>query len=1835
MSIKKRTELTGFEVAVIGMAGRFPGAKNIREFWNNLTVSAESVTVFTDSELEEAGVEKELLNNPNYIKAKGIVDQADYFDAVFFGYSPNDARVLDPQIRIFTECVWEALEDAGYNPYTYKGSIGLYAGASPNYLWEALALSLNSSNYSEQFNQNQLLEKDQMTTRISYNLNLKGPSISIATACSTSLVAVHNAFRSLLTGECNMALAGGVSLSLPQRRGYFYQEGMLLSPDGHCRAFDARAKGTIWGEGAGVVVLKMLKKAIADGDHIYAVIKGTAVNNDGLRKVGYAAPSVEGQADAIQTAQRISRVEPESISYIETHGTGTILGDPIEIEALKIAFNTDKKQFCRIGSVKTNIGHLEYAAGITGFIKTVLMLKYKQIPPSLNFQTPNPKIDFENSPFLVNTRLTNWQNDDYPLRAGVSSFGIGGTNAHVVLEEAPEPVKSPAGRFWQLLLASAKTETALNKICVNLVEYLKCNSTVNFPDLAYTLAVGRAHFPYRKMFVCTDSVNAIQCLAGQVQSFIIPVENLDLVFMFPGEGSQYPNMGRELYETEPLFREEINHCDEILRRVLNISLKAILYPENAASDEFDDTALTQPVIFSFEYALAELLMKWGLKPQSMIGYGIGEYVAACLAGVFSLEDALTLVVWRGRLMRSMDERAMLDSAMAESALTRLVEKLKQVKFCAPQIPYLSNLTGNWITDAQATNSEYWADHLQSTVNFSDSVSKLLNGRKLLIEIGDGRTLTSFVRQQTTHPQEQLIFNVIKHPGEKISDLYHLLNLVGKLWCHGVHIEWEQFYASERRQRIFLPTYPFERQRFWIDGHPFTQQKIQPESPSAQKKKIMAEWFYLPSWEIIPPAICETQSTERNGSQNFLVFCSGHRFSVHFVERLKLSGINPVIVKPDRKFSELKLDTYSIDPQNESDYEELFRKMAVTNCFPKTIIHLWSITGDNPASASNNLDEFLNKGFYSLLFLAKAMAKTGVDQQLQIIVIANNVQSLTGDENIVAEKATILGPCKVIPQEYPKISCRFLDLHLPEPDSILENELLDNLVMECHALDTEPVVAYRGSQRWAQVFKPILLNHRNFNEDLVDYPSSRLKEKGTYLITGGLGKIGMILARNLAEMVKAKLILIGHSFFPARADWEQWLATHRPDEIISERINKIRELEAIGAEVLVFTSDLSSTEQFEEIVRQAEERFGSINGVIHAAGILSGKTIQEISKSDCENYFLAKIQGLLTLNRVFQHRKLDFGMLMSSLASILGGLGFVAYAAANSFMDVFAQRINPTGKTFWISINWDYWRLTNGNTATNPLEAELERLAITPDEGMKAFRNVLQISGVNQVAVSTVDLQTRIDKWVKLENLRQSPASKPLKVPLYSRPVLNYSYIAPRNETEAKLAMIWQESLGFERVGINDNFFDLGGDSLKAILIVEKAKELDIKIPVTDLFALKTIARIVANVDHGTETKSTTEITQKQSDSPPEESNSLFYTVKESRQYEIDDPEVKILRIKLHREITSFLHYALPLAVILADERLLPWFYEHYIDIFSTTNENGLLKLDFLEYYSPYQKVTHNVCLGYNIMNDISDVVNFITDKINQGFYLIIHLDELYLPVKNQKEHFVHQSLIYGYHNVERKLMAAGFNHEGLFTTFTFDYDQFIEAFEKGKIYYHDTAPWAENNAIELLKLHDYTKEFPFDLKRFVRKLDSYLTSSGNDPIIYTYMLNEAKVTYGINVYDEIFRHLENILKNHFTIDYRSIHFLAEHKKNIFNRLQYIIAKYQIGGDLIKMVQKYYQIVEQFESIRIKFLEFRYSIDSSDIEILQTVVKETIERLKSMEAQERILLSDISKQLKAV
>jgi amino acid adenylation domain-containing protein len=1519
-------------IAIVGMAGRFPGASNLDEFWRNLVAGTESISTFNDEELTASGLDAAALRrDPHYVAARGIVEGAALFDAPFFGMTAKEAEVTDPQQRLFLEVAWHALENAGYDPDRIKGLIGVYCGVGIN----TYGSNLRGRTDLVDLVGEELItlgnEKDYLATRVAYKLNLRGPALNVNTACSTALVAVGQACQALLQFQCDLALAGGVSVTFPQKRGALHQEGGFASPDGHTRAFDAQAQGTIFSDGLGVVALKRLAEAIEDGDQIYAVVKGVGINNDGSAKVGFTAPSVGGQAEAIALAQADAGIDPDTLSYIECHGTATPIGDPIEIAALTQAFRmrTKRKNFCAIGSVKSNIGHLGAAAGAAGLIKTALALKHQTLPPSLHYAAPNPKIDFANSPFFVNTKLTDWKTGKEPRRAGVSSFGFGGTNAHLVLEEAPKLEPSGSSREWQLLVLSAKSEAALNDATTHLAAHFETDAGVNLADAAHTLQVGRRVFQHRRILVCNDTADAATALGKsdpkRLLSYVHNTESAapSVVFMFPGQGSQYVGMGADLYRTEPVFKEQIDRCAEILRPAIGLDLRDVLYPTpdktKAAEELLLQTRITQPALFAIEYALAQLWMSWGIKPAALTGHSLGEYVAACLAGVFTLEDALTLVAQRGDLIQTMPSGSMLavpmpedelktilppalsiagvngpaqcvvsgpsadidaflakltadgktgrplrtshafHSAMMDPVLERFADCVRGVKRSEPTIPFISNLTGTWISPEEARDPHYWARHLRQGVRFADGVKELLkNEAAVFLEAGPGTTLGSLVKFQAKKTDNRAILSSLRHAREEQPDLSTLLTALGQLWMRGTAVDWTAFRGDEKRHRVTLPGYAFQRERYWIERHvPAPAEAVSAPQNVPDRKPDIADWFYLPTWKRSELATPVSADLLPHPLVEWLLFVDESGIGEKFATKLTARYENVTIVRIGTTYKKISDGVYAINPERAEDYVSLITDLDARDKIPGRIVHFWGVTeSDDNTGVFERTKRAQTLGLHSLLHLVRALR---VSEEIDLGIVANNVHPVTGDEKLAPEKATLIGAAKVIPQEYTNIRCRCVGIIKPEPASKDETRLLQQLLTEFSAVSSEPVVAYRGGYRWIKRFDAVRLESSGKT-------ASRLKTNGVYLITGGLGGVGLALAESLAASVRPKLILIGRSTLPLREQWSGWLTAHSHDDATSAKIRKIQTLESAGAECLVFAANVADRDAIQKVIAEAKKRFGRIDGVIHAAGSpdLAG-VIQRRSRQATDDMLAPKIQGTLALEEALAGEKLDFLVLCSTLGNvILGGkFGQVGYAAANEFLDAYASSKKAGDAPYTVSINWDNWsdvgmaadilrdQLREGKRARVLTNAN----SLNPAEGAEAFNRILGHSFA-QIAVSVADLESRARR-LNSATIYQEPAAAvekatPAPVERHARPTIASDFVAPVNDTEQVLAGIWQELLGIDVVGVDDTFFELGGDSLLLMRVQVKIRQsFETDLTSAEMFQFPTIGALAKRLGNRT------------------------------------------------------------------------------------------------------------------------------------------------------------------------------------------------------------------------------------------------------------------------------------------------------------------------------------------------------------------------------------------------
>ena len=1487
------TEPDTERIAIVGMAGRFPKAWNIDEYWRNLREGVECISFPNDG---DGADESDRSAGPAFVPAAATLDGLDLFDAPFFGFSARDAEAMDPQHRIFLECAWHALETAGYNPERCPGLVGVFAGAGlSSYLADVYA-SAEALASLDDFQIAIGNDKDHLTTQVAYKLNLHGPSLTVQTACSTSLVAVCVACQSLLNYQCDMALAGGVSAEARIGEGYYYEAGGILSPDGHCRVFDAAAQGTVPGNGVGIVVVKRLSDALADRDPIRAIISGFALNNDGLRKVGYTAPSVDGQAEVIAMAHAFGNVDPGSITYVEAHGTGTALGDPIEVAALDQVFRrSGKRGFCAIGSVKSNIGHLDTAAGVASLIKTILALEHRQIPPTLHFTRPNPQINFAESAFRVTTELTEWRSDGEPLRAGVSSFGIGGTNAHVVVEQAPAAEPAAQRRPYVVLTMSARSDAALETATDNLAVHLDQRPDASLADVAYTCQVGRKAFDRRRVLVTPvdDAAGAASALRDRdslrVRSRACEVRDRPVFFLFPGQGTQAVDMAFELYHAEPRFQREVDRCSEILRPMLGTDLRTLIYPEPEraaeAAAKLGRTAYTQPALFVIEYALARQWMQWGVAPSAMLGHSLGEWVAACLADVVTLEQALELVALRGRLMAEMAPGAMLAAALPESlaaeylsadlslaavnapgacvlsgpsdavqeveaalggrgihtqrlatshafhsammdrAMARFADHIAdRVTLRPPGIPFISNVTGTWIEPRAALDPEYWGRQMRETVRFADGVEELCRApNAVLLEVGPGHTVGRLARQHPALDGRQHVLSTLdSSPGGDA--LAAMMSALGDLWLHGVEPDWQGFHAFEQRRRVALPTYPFERQRYWIEAPSIAEYEGddgfglaggEPDTAGAETNAAdPAGWFYYPSWRPAPPD--SPAVTDEAQPSRWLVFGSDVEIAPEVCRVLSDAGHQLVGVRQGDAFEAIGDREYTIRPERPSDYERLLDAVAERFGLPDAVAHLWSAAADGArAGAGGTFARHQDTGFYSLTSLIQALDRRHVSEPMRINIVCSGVYPVIGTEQLCPAKATVIGPCLVIAQEYPNLSCRLIDVEVPVRGGGV-GQLARALAAEMTRDAGDVTVAYRNGRRWVQTFDAAYLAPP-------ERADARTRTGGVYLITGGLGRIGAVLAGFLARTVPdVKLVLTGRSVLPPPQEWESFL-DGRPDELLALRIRSMLELQANGAEVAYFSADVSDAAEMSRVLEEAERRFGPLAGVIHGAGDTEAYfPVAELERQAAERQFKPKVEGLMVLDELLRARDLDFCVLLSSLSALVGGVGLAGYAAANCFLDALAARRNEEARTPWVNINWGAWHFPGGDDGAldrRPLGAT----AILPHEGEAAFEAILA-RAPRQVVVSPRPLRALYDEAVVRHAVAvKATAQAQTPVARHSRPQLATAYAAPRSRAETEIAELWQQLLGVGPIGVFDNFFELGGHSLLAIQLVSRLR----------------------------------------------------------------------------------------------------------------------------------------------------------------------------------------------------------------------------------------------------------------------------------------------------------------------------------------------------------------------------------------------------------------------------
>jgi acyl transferase domain-containing protein/acyl carrier protein len=1468
------------QIAIIGMAGRFPGAGSPAELWRKLVAGEELISFFTDEEMLAAGVHPPHLKDDNYVKARPVLADIRGFDAAFFGFSPRDAAITDPQQRIFLECSWEALEQAGYGVPGTRGRVGMFGGTnlSTYMLWgRSLLITDRDVNAFKIVIGN---DKDALATVVSYRLDLTGPSMSVQTFCSTSLVATHLACHSLRARECELALAGGVSIQVPDKIGYHWEPGRMESPDGHVRSFDARASGTLFGDGCAIVVLKRLADAQRDGDSIYGVILGSAVNNDGARRVGYTAPGVVGQAQVVSDALANAGVGPEEIAFVEAHATATELGDPIEVAGLVRAFDTPKRQYCALGSIKPNVGHLDRAAGVTGLIKTTLALHHRQLPPNLYFDEPNPEIDFENSPFFVPTRLLPLEpGPGGRLIAGVSSLGMGGTNAHVVVQAAPPLPVRPAiperSRRTVIIPVSARSAAAADAACQRLAQYLGSSRELEVRDVAWTQQVGRQRFKHRRAAIVTslDEAAALLASAGTptaLRTGSDTMQDRGVAFVCCDATAPVPGMLAELAGREPFLAKALGSIRDAAEELAGADVVGLL-SQRVSADAAQD--LSKPVTadvaaFVAQWATAALMRHLAVEPVAVLGSGLGEIVAACVAGVLTPEHGLAAVAARAELLASCEPG---DHAALTRAGDALAEWLRtNVTLAEARLPLLTGGT-QAAAGPDLAESSFWRAHLTGDHQLAESMKAACAESDLaFLAFGPG----DLDAVRTAAAQDcvgSIVVSAFLAQGEDRADDRAddvvIANAIADLWLAGVAIDWARYARDIARgkpwqsRRVPLPTYPFERAEHWL-----ASAVPPPEAPPAMTGQAaeaaqvvdgelprlpVSEWIHLPLWQqnVLPR---RTPDAAR-----WLVFTDEDSVSAEFSAEL-LSCLNAstvTLVRPGPSFA-AGPDGYTVRPGSPADLAEVLRASGAGEAGSR-ILHLW-----NCASQAGDIDAEAQRGFYTLIALARAMADAGRDAW-QLDVVVRGAYQVVPADRVAPARALTVGPVRVIPLEYPKVRARLVDLDRLDAGSGTAARLASELAATAEDRAVT-VAALRGGTRWTLGFDRVPpLEPAPAGSALGSAlgSASGFEHEGVYLVTGGLGGIGLAMAQRLARDYRARLVLFGRTGLPPREQWPDLLAGDTLDADLRRRIEGVAAILADGGEAEILAGDLNSGDDVQAAVDLAHSRFGRLDGVLHVAGLPGVGLMQFKEPEDAEQVLAPKVAGTLALERALAGRRLGLFLLFSSITSVTGGgPGQVDYCAANAFLDAYALDAVSRGVADRvIAIDWGEWTWNAwsaglegyGQPQQEFFNANRAKFGIEFEEGWQAMAAALA-SGESHVVVSTQDFAAfaRYSDLFNVDVVRGlSGVSPDTRFP---RPELSTPYVEPRTEAEVTIAELWADALGLDRIGVLDRFFELGGNSLVGVDIVNRIRhEFGLaQLPPHVLYEAPTVEAFAAYVSGG-------------------------------------------------------------------------------------------------------------------------------------------------------------------------------------------------------------------------------------------------------------------------------------------------------------------------------------------------------------------------------------------------
>lgn len=1464
------------DIAIIGIACRVPDADNIEEFRTLIYEGEDHISTFKQAS-------QSLNTTGHHVNRWGKLKDIDQFDAELFKYSRGEAEITDPQHRVLFECIWEALENAGCN-ISDNNHIGVFTSSGPStYLYRNIITNPDIINRYGDFQIEIGNDKDFLATKISYKLNLDGPSINVQTACSSSLLAVHLAAQSLKNKECDIAIAAGVSIHVPQDEGYMYSEGSHMSKSGACRPFEASSDGTVFGNGAGVVILKPYKTARRDNDHIYCILKGSAINNDGNDKISYTAPSVDHQAKVIKDAMKNAKIRPDTIGYIETHGTGTKLGDAIEIAALRQAFHNTNDEFrCAISSVKANIGHLDVASGVIGLCKTALVVESGMIPPSKYFERPNPDIDF--GPFYItNKQQTHWPIENVVREAGVSSFGIGGTNVHVIIEQSKleqetEKDESAFDENSYIISMSGASKNSVIAYRKKLMKYLDDHSDINLKDIAYTLNRRNHRLDYRDSFVCSNMDELRSNL--RAEHIIQNVKNNEIIFLFSGQGIDYCKELLEMYDLFPIFKAYVDECSGIILQYMQIEFISSLRNQWDGIGQVD-FELQQLAIFVYQYSYAMSLIQLGIHPDTIIGHSFGEYVCACLSGLFTLTDTIYLVYSRASLLKHVVGGAMLSVNLGQkeavkycdneinlavvnspefsvlsgpmdrikSLMNELDEKhvrfsllkvniayhskqlnlivdefrklFKNVQPHNMNIAWISTVTGNYITYEIVSNSDYWCNQLCNTVQFEQSILTCITNqekeRKIFVEMNPSNILCNLIKTQKHELLKENTEIAIVTKNKNSSEYNKFLRMMTDLWCYGIDIKWSNIQNNYMAKIIELPNYAFDHDYYWID--------VDTDRTSYQRKVSSRNHdealIYSTKWIQENNENWNIQDINNTNNTTF-IFTESEEEYEEFLNKIS-SSLNErfVRISQGKYYSYKSEDFIEIDKENFTDYITLFEEIQKqTNSLNIVLLLTESVT--HKANSIEDFKQSQKAGLYKLAYIAKALQKSTTLYNVQITVVTKDVFDVIGNENLNYYDSTIIAACKVIPQEISWIHCKHIDL----TDTMSKRENLEALSSEYMLRNEQHTVAYRYNRRWVQQFKL----HENKSENC----DSILHENGTYVILGGLGHIGLCLAQTIAQKVNANIILINRSEFVPKHQWEKYSQLYQDDKAL--KIEILQSIEQMGSMVEVYQADIADEKSLFRIKKMVMEKYGRIHGVIHSAGLVGAKQvvpIEEWTIKDCENHFKAKVNGLFSLNEVFlTDDTMDFCLYMSSLSTTLGGLGTLSYTSANAFMNSYVNKQNKLGKARQICINWDMWQYLKQQNIAHSSQSN----GIDDKKAAECINHIIHMNPAESCfEVSIGDLNEKNNIWNGTVVSKVNPQQEQIhteNVPLIYDEIISC------------ITSVWKELFRKEDISINDDFFELGGHSLLAIQMISRIRErYSLSIRVKDIFDYPTIHQL--------------------------------------------------------------------------------------------------------------------------------------------------------------------------------------------------------------------------------------------------------------------------------------------------------------------------------------------------------------------------------------------------------